>query len=116
MRKRTGKASTTPNRVEDRTYQFWQGWRLLQSPGRLSNKKPYTIMMLPAQHHRPAPHGLRPDATFQDVLIRFRRMQGYSALWLPGTDHASICHRGQDRRRYETGGASKEDLGRDGFP
>ena len=55
------------------------------------------------------------DETLQDILIRFRRMQGYSALWLPGTDHASIATEAKIVEAMKQEGVTKEDVGRDGF-
>ena len=55
------------------------------------------------------------DETLQDILIRWRRMQGYSALWLPGTDHASIATEAKIVEAMREEGVSKDDIGRDGF-
>ena len=55
------------------------------------------------------------DETLQDILIRWKRMQGYSALWLPGTDHASIATEAKIVEAMREEGLSKEDLGREGF-
>ena len=55
------------------------------------------------------------DETIQDILIRFKRMQGYSALWLPGTDHASIATEAKIVEAMKKEGLTKEDMGREGF-
>ena len=103
-----------PKQVEDRTYQFWQDGGYFKAQVD-PNKKPYTIMMPPPNITGQLHMGHALDATFQDVLIRFRRMQGYSALWLPGTDHASIATEAKIVAAMKQEGLSKEDLGRDGF-
>ena len=79
-----------PKSVEGRTYEFWQkgGYFHTQiDPG----KKPYTIVMPPPNITGQLHMGHALDNTLQDILIRFRRMQGYAALWVPGVDHASIA-------------------------
>ena len=96
------------------TYQFWQDGGYFKAQVD-PNKKPYTIMMPPPNITGQLHMGHALDATFQDVLIRFRRMQGYSALWLPGTDHASIATEAKIVAAMKQEGLSKEDLGRDGF-
>ena len=103
-----------PKQVEDRTYQFWQDGGYFKAQVD-PNKKPYTIMMPPPNITGQLHMGHALDATFQDVLIRFRRMQGYSTLWLPGTDHASIATEAKIVAAMKKEGLSKEDLGRDGF-
>ena len=55
------------------------------------------------------------DETLQDILIRYRRMQGYSTLWMPGTDHASIATEAKIVEAMKKEGLTKEDLGREGF-
>ena len=79
-----------PKQVEDRTYQFWlDGGYFHAEPN--PDKKPYTIVIPPPNITGQLHMGHALDETLQDILIRFRRMQGYEALWLPGTDHASIA-------------------------
>ncbi|MDE6357389.1 MAG: valine--tRNA ligase, partial [Eubacteriales bacterium] len=79
------------------------------------NKKPYTIVIPPPNitGHLHMGHAL--DNTLQDILIRWKRMQGYSALWLPGTDHASISTEVKIVDALAKEGITKEDLGREGF-
>ena len=79
-----------PREVEDRLYAFWeQGGYFHATPD--PDKQPYTIVIPPPNITGQLHMGHALDETLQDVLIRWRRMQGYAALWLPGTDHASIA-------------------------
>ena len=78
-----------PKSVEDRTYAFWQEGGFFHAKVD-PEKKPYTIVIPPPNITGQLHMGHALDETLQDVLIRWRRMQGCSALWLPGTDHASI--------------------------
>ena len=83
-----------PHEVEERIYEFWMNGKYFHAEVD-SKKKPYTIVIPPPNITGQLHMGHALDETLQDILIRFRRMQGYSALWLPGTDHASYCHRGR---------------------
>ena len=74
-----------PGEFEDRIYQFWESNGYFHAEVD-QNKKPYTIMMPPPNITGQLHMGHALDNTLQDILIRFKRMQGYSALWLPGTD------------------------------
>ncbi len=106
--------SYEPKQVEDKIYEFWQkGGYFKAQPDK--NKKPYTIVMPPPNitGHLHMGHAL--DDTLQDILIRFKRMQGYSALWLPGTDHASIATEAKIVEAMRREGLKKEDIGRDEF-
>ena len=79
-----------PKQFEDRIYKFWNDngyFRAEPNP----DKKPYTIVIPPPNITGQLHMGHALDNTLQDILIRFRRMQGYEALWIPGTDHASIA-------------------------
>ena len=79
-----------PSQVEDRIYQFWQDGGYFHTEAD-PDKKPYTIVMPPPNVTGQLHMGHALDNTMQDVLIRTKRMQGYAALWVPGTDHASIA-------------------------
>ena len=79
------------------------------------NKKPYTIMMPPPNITGQLHMGHALDSTLQDILIRWRRMQGYEALWLPGTDHASIATEAKVVDKLRSEGKAKSDVGREGF-
>ena len=103
-----------PKQVEDRTYQFWlDGGYFHAEPD--PDKKPYTIVIPPPNITGQLHMGHALDETLQDILIRFRRMQGYEALWLPGTDHASIATEAKIVEAMREEGLTKEDLGREGF-
>lgn len=104
-----------PKDFEDRIYDMWESngaFRAERNP----DKKPFTIVMPPPNITGQLHMGHALDQTLQDVLTRFKRMQGYSALWLPGSDHASIATEVKvvDRIRQEEG-KEKEDLGREEF-
>ncbi len=103
-----------PARVEDSTYQFWMdgGWFVAQ---RDPAKTPYTIAMPPPNITGQLHMGHAMDNTWQDILIRFKRMQGFAALWVPGTDHASIATEARVVAQMAAEGLSKEDLGREKF-
>ena len=78
-------------------------------------KKPYTIVIPPPNITGQLHMGHAWDETLQDILIRWKRMQGYSALWLPGTDHASIATEAKIVEAMREEGLTKEDLGREAF-
>lgn len=79
-----------PKQVEDKTYRFWEEGRYFHAEPN-PEKKPYTIVIPPPNITGKLHMGHALDETLQDILIRWRRMQGYETLWLPGTDHASIA-------------------------
>ena len=103
-----------PHEVEERIYEFWMNGRYFHAEVD-SKKKPYTIVIPPPNITGQLHMGHALDETLQDILIRFRRMQGYSALWLPGTDHASIATEAKIVEAMKQEGVTKEDIGRDGF-
>ena len=104
----------SPKEVESKIYNEWlEGGYFLAE--RDPKKKPYTIMMPPPNITGQLHMGHALDMTLQDVIIRTKRMQGYSALWLPGTDHASIATEAKIVEAMREEGLTKEDLGRDGF-
>ena len=104
-----------PKEFEDRIYSTWEesgAFRAEVNP----DKKPFTIVMPPPNITGQLHMGHALDQTLQDVLTRFKRMQGYSALWLPGSDHASIATEVKVVNRIrEEEGLEKEDLGREEF-
>ena len=103
-----------PREVEDRIYDFWlQGGYFHAEVD--PEKKPYTIVIPPPNITGQLHMGHALDETIQDILIRFKRMQGYSALWLPGTDHASIATDSKIVEAMKKEGLTKEDVGREGF-
>ncbi|MCM1114602.1 MAG: valine--tRNA ligase [Clostridium sp.] len=103
-----------PGDVEDRTYKFWCDNKYFHAEVN-PKKKPYTIVIPPPNITGQLHMGHALDNTLQDILIRFRRMQGYEALWLPGTDHASIATEAKIVEAMRKEGVSKDDIGRDGF-
>ncbi|MDD2361732.1 MAG: valine--tRNA ligase [Oscillospiraceae bacterium] len=103
-----------PNEVENRIYRFWmEGGYFHAVPN--SGKKPYTIVIPPPNITGQLHMGHALDNTLQDILIRWRRMQGFEALWMPGTDHASIATEAKIVEAMAKEGISKEDIGREGF-
>ncbi|MFR8012700.1 MAG: valine--tRNA ligase [Clostridia bacterium] len=103
-----------PAEVEDRIYQSWLDGKYFHA--KLDpDKKPYTIVIPPPNITGQLHMGHALDETLQDILIRFRRMQGYDTLWLPGTDHASIATEAKIVEAMKKEGLTKEDIGRDKF-
>ncbi len=103
-----------PGRVEDRLYQKWLDGNCFHTR-RDPDKKPYTIVMPPPNITGQLHMGHAMDETWQDILIRYKRMQGYAALWVPGTDHASIATEAKIVAKMKEEGLTKADLGRDKF-
>lgn len=103
-----------PAEVEDRTYKFWCDKKYFHAVVDKS-KKPYTIVIPPPNITGQLHMGHALDNTLQDILIRWRRMQGYEALWLPGTDHASIATEAKIVEAMRKEGVTKEDIGREEF-
>lgn len=103
-----------PKAVEDRLYAQWTEKNYFHAEVD-KNKKPYTIVIPPPNITGQLHMGHALDQTLQDAIIRFKRMQGYSALWLPGTDHASIATEAKIVQAMTAEGVTKEDLGRDKF-
>ncbi len=103
-----------PKDVEDRIYQSWLDGKYFHAKVD-ETKNPYTIVIPPPNITGQLHMGHALDNTLQDILIRFRRMQGYDALWLPGTDHASIATEAKIVEAMKAEGISKEDIGREEF-
>jgi len=103
-----------PKQVEDKTYRFWLEKRYFHAEPN-PKKKPYTIVIPPPNITGQLHLGHALDCTLQDSIIRFKRMQGYEALWLPGTDHASIATEAKIVEAMRKEGVTKDDLGREGF-
>ena len=103
-----------PKEIEDRLYQKWEENGYFHAEVDRS-KKPFTIVMPPPNITGQLHMGHALDNTLQDCLTRFKRMQGYSALWLPGTDHASIATEAKVVEELREQGITKEELGREGF-
>lgn len=113
MRKELAK-TYDPKSFEDRIYQFWMDGGYFTAE-RDPEKTPYTIVIPPPNITGQLHMGHALDETLQDILIRYKKLQGYSALWIPGTDHASIATEAKIVAAMREEGLSKEDLGRDGF-
>lgn len=103
-----------PRDFEDRLYKEWEESGCFKAV-RDDNKIPFTVMMPPPNITGQLHMGHAMDETMQDAVIRFKRMQGYCALWLPGTDHASIATEVKVVEQIRKEGLSKESLGREGF-
>ena len=103
-----------PKGIEDRLYQKWLDKKYFHAEVDHS-KTPFTIVIPPPNITGQLHMGHALDNTMQDILIRFKRMQGYNALWQPGTDHASIATEVKIIEKLKEEGISKEDLGREGF-
>ena len=103
-----------PHGIEDRLYQKWLDKKYFHAEVDES-KKPFTIVIPPPNITGQLHMGHALDNTMQDILIRFKRMQGYNALWQPGTDHASIATEVKIIETLKKEGIDKRDLGREGF-
>ena len=104
----------SPQNVEDRTYKFWCDHKYFHAEVN-PDKKPYTIVMPPPNVTGQLHMGHAVDNTMQDILIRWRRMEGYETLWLPGTDHASIATEAKIVEAMRKEGITKEEIGREKF-
>ena len=103
-----------PSEIEDRIYKNWLDKKYFHAEVDRS-KKPFTIVMPPPNITGQLHMGHALDNTMQDILIRYKRMEGYNALWQPGTDHAAIATEVKIIESLKEKGIDKEDLGRDGF-
>ncbi len=103
-----------PKEFEDRLYKDWEESGCFKAV-RDDSKVPFTVMMPPPNITGQLHMGHAMDETMQDTVVRFKRMQGYCALWLPGTDHASIATEVKIVEQMKKEGLSKEQVGRDGF-
>ena len=103
-----------PKQMEDRIYGEWLEKKYFHAEADRS-KKPFTIVMPPPNITGKLHMGHALDNTLQDILIRYKRMQGYNALWIPGTDHASISTEVKVINQLKSEGIDKNELGREGF-
>ncbi len=103
-----------PTSIEERTYTKWMGRKYFHAEVDRS-KKPFTIVIPPPNVTGKLHMGHALDETLQDILIRYKRMQGYNALWIPGTDHASISTEVKVTNQLKEEGIDKKELGREGF-
>ena len=107
-----------PADIEDRLYQKWLDNKYFHADaerGRREGKRPFTFVMPPPNITGQLHMGHALDNTMQDILIRYKRMQGYEALWQPGTDHAAIATEVKVIDKLKKEGINKNDLGREGF-
>ncbi len=103
-----------PTDVEERRYQWWDAQGLFQADVR-KGRKPYTIVIPPPNVTGILHMGHALNNTIQDILIRAKRMQGFNALWVPGTDHAGIATQNVVERALAKEGKKRQDLGREAF-
>ena len=103
-----------PSQIEDRLYRKWEEKKYFHAEVDRS-KKPFTIVMPPPNVTGQLHMGHALDNTMQDILIRFKRMQGYSALWQPGTDHAAIATEVKVTEKLNEQGIDKKEIGREEF-
>jgi len=104
-----------PGTIESKWYEYWREKNLFRAE-RDIKKKPYTIMIPPPNVTGSLHLGHALNNTLQDVMIRFKRMQGFNTLWLPGTDHAGIATQAVvERKIFEEEGKTREELGREEF-
>ena len=103
-----------PQQVESQIYKMWEDNGYFR-PTEQEGAKPFTIVMPPPNVTGQLHMGHAMDATLQDTLIRFKRMQGYSALWLPGVDHAGIATQIKVEEELRKEGLTRYDLGREKF-
>ena len=103
-----------PTAIEEQTYAKWMGRKYFHAEADRS-KKPFTIVIPPPNVTGKLHMGHALDETLQDILIRYKRMQGYNALWIPGTDHASISTEVKVTNQLREEGIDKQELGREGF-
>ncbi len=113
MKRELGK-TYSPKNFEERLYKYWEESGFFKAE-RDPKKTPYTIVMPPPNITGQLHMGHALDCTLQDILIRYKRMQGFSALWLPGTDHAALATEAKIVAAMKEEGVTKYDLGRDGF-
>ncbi|MCR5268927.1 MAG: class I tRNA ligase family protein, partial [Lachnospiraceae bacterium] len=103
-----------PHGLEERLYKKWEEKKYFHTKID-PRKKPFTIVMPPPNITGKLHMGHAFDNTMQDILIRFKRMQGYSALWVPGTDHAAISTEVRVTKALKEESIDKKELGREGF-
>ncbi len=103
-----------PKKVEDKIYRLWEKSGFL-NPDKLPGKRTFTIVLPPPNITGSLHMGHALNATVQDILIRWKRLQGYKTLWLPGTDHAGIATQNVVEKELKKEGLTRFDLGREKF-
>ncbi len=106
--------SYNPKEVEEKTYRFWEKSGFF-NPDNLKGKKPFTIVIPPPNITGELHMGHALNSTIQDIIVRKKRMEGYKALWLPGTDHAGIATQNVVEKKLKKQGLTRFDLGREKF-
>lgn len=114
MTEKTLSTQYNPSEVESKWYQYWEESKFFHAEPDES-KKAFTIVMPPPNVTGQLHLGHALDNTLQDILIRFRRMQGFNTLWIPGTDHAGIATQAKVEEQLAKEGLSKNELGREEF-
>ena len=104
-----------PREIEERLYKWWEESKFFHAQLHKNPKGPYCIMIPPPNVTGILHMGHGLDMTLQDIVIRFKRMQGFDALWLPGCDHAGIATEMKVKDRLRKEGKTKHDLGREAF-
>jgi valyl-tRNA synthetase len=104
----------SPQEVEGRTYQWWESKGYFKADD-VSTRPPFSIILPPPNVTGSLHLGHALDHTLQDILIRWRRMSGYNAMWLPGTDHAGIATQSVVERELKKEGISRKEIGRENF-
>ncbi|MBM4250960.1 MAG: valine--tRNA ligase [Deltaproteobacteria bacterium] len=107
-------AAYDPNQYEEKLYDFWMQHKLFRAV-RDPSRKPYTILMPPPNVTSQLHMGHGTGYSMQDILVRWKRMSGYNALWLPGTDHAGIATQMMVEKSLEAEGKTRQELGREAF-
>lgn len=113
---RTLSTAYDPSQVEQRIYEYWESGGYFQAGGGRGHKGPFSMVMPPPNVTGSLHIGHAWDNTLQDIIVRFKRLSGFDAVWVPGTDHAGIATqtRVEKALRDETG-QSRHDLGREAF-
>ena len=103
-----------PQKFEKKWYEYWEKNRLFHAEAK-PGKEPYSIVIPPPNVTGQLHMGHAMDNTLQDILIRWRRMQGYNVLWMPGCDHAGIATQAKVEESLREEGLTRYDLGREKF-
>ncbi|OGI01313.1 MAG: valine--tRNA ligase [Candidatus Melainabacteria bacterium GWF2_37_15] len=103
-----------PHDVEEKIYKFWEDNQFFKADAK-SKKKPFSIVIPPPNVTGILHMGHALDGTLQDILVRYKRMKGFEALWLPGTDHAGIATQNVVEKKLRKEGKTRHDLGREKF-
>ena len=114
MAKYENLGSYDPSEIEEKEYAFWEENGVFHDEPK-EGEKPFSIVLPPPNVTGQLHMGHALDGTLQDILIRYKRMQGYNVLWLPGKDHAGIATQVKVEKQIAEEGLNKYDLGREKF-